>query len=242
MRRRGYQTGDRDARDRLIAEHVEMARRITLRVARRCPDWMSRDDLIAAGMLGLAEAADRYDTSRGEPFVAFAEKRIRGAVLDELRRGDIMPRRVRAQAREVGRAIRALEHKLGRDPDDHEIAAELGVDVDEYRDNLEMLTHVSVGSLEAQPGIGDRLRADDTSPEAVALKRQALAAVRGALDRLPERDVLVLNLYYDEEFTYAEIGELLGVTASRVCQLHARAIARLRVEIESPPSHLKGAA
>jgi RNA polymerase sigma factor for flagellar operon FliA len=230
------QTADRAARDRLIAENIEVAKRITLRVARRCPDWMSTDDLIAAGLLGLAEAADRYDTSRGEPFVAFAEKRIRGAVLDELRRGDIMPRRVRARAREVGRTIRELEQKLGRDPDDHEIAAELGVDVAEYRDNLEMLTHVSVGSFESLPGIHERLSTDDASPEAATFKAQALAAVRGALERMPERDVLILNLYYDEEFTYAEIGELLGVTASRICQLHARAITRLRVEIETPSS------
>ena len=235
MRRRAYSTNvDRAARDQLIAEHIEVAKRITLRVARRCPEWVSRDDLIAAGMLGLAEAADRYDTARGEPFVAFAEKRIRGAVLDELRRGDIMPRRVRARAREVGRVIRSLEQSLGRDPTDVEIAEKLGVSVAEYRDNLEMLTHVSVGSLESLPSIHERLDCGGTSPEAHAQKSQALAAIRNALERLPERDVLVLNLYYEEEFTYAEIGGLLGVSASRVCQLHARAISRLRVEIEEP--------
>ena len=86
-------------RDRLIAEHLEIAKRIALRMARRCPDWISRDDLVAAGLLGLTEAAERYDGSRNEPFLVFAEKRIRGAVLDELRRGDIMPRRVRQLAR-----------------------------------------------------------------------------------------------------------------------------------------------
>jgi len=101
---------DRD-RDRLIADNIEVARRISLRMARRCPDWVSREDIVAAGMLGLAEAADRYDESRAEPFIAFAEKRIRGAVIDELRRGDVMPRRMRRLARQVGDAIQKLEQE-----------------------------------------------------------------------------------------------------------------------------------
>src|SRR2546430_1095939 len=108
-------------RDRLIAEHIEMARRIAHRVGRRTPDSISRDDLVGAAMIGLAEAAERYDAVRGEPFVAFAEKRIRGAVLDELRRGDLMSRRARSTARKMGKTIRALEHALGRTADDEEI-------------------------------------------------------------------------------------------------------------------------
>ena len=92
-------------RDRLISEHIEIAKRISMRMARRCPDWIAREDLIAAGMLGLTEAAERYDATRNEPFLAFAEKRIRGAVLDELRRGDIMPRRARQMARKIGVTI-----------------------------------------------------------------------------------------------------------------------------------------
>ena len=92
-------------RDRLISEHIEIARRISMRMARRCPEWIAREDLVAAGMLGLTEAAERYDANRNEPFLAFAEKRIRGAVLDELRRGDIMPRRARQMARKIGATI-----------------------------------------------------------------------------------------------------------------------------------------
>src|SRR5690242_11674910 len=104
-------------RNRLIAEHAEVARRIALRMARRCPDWIAREDLVAAGMLGLTEAAERYDDSRTEPFLSFAEHRIRGAVLDELRRGDMLPRRVRQLARKIANTIRTLENR-GESPRD----------------------------------------------------------------------------------------------------------------------------
>ena len=226
-------------RDQLIAEHMDVARRIALRVARRVPDWLSVDDLVAAGMMGLAEAADRYDSNRQEPFIAFAEKRIRGAVLDELRRGDIMPRRVRNTARTIGVAIRQLEQRLGRSPEDEEVAAELKVGVEQYREELSVLTHVAIVELESpetQPNV--HRAPDDCSPALRAEKSEILRLVREALEFLPERDALILSLYYNEEFTYSEIGGLLGVSESRVCQLHSRAIVRLRSQLESP----KGAA
>jgi RNA polymerase sigma factor for flagellar operon FliA len=227
-------------RDRLITDHVEIARRIALHLARRCPAWITRDDLVAAGMLGLIEAADRYDTSRVEPFLAFAEKRIRGAVLDELRRGDIMPRRARQLARKIGKTIQQLETLHGRAPSDDEIAVALGVELADYRANLEQLVHVSVGVL--SPIEEARLVVPtDASPEAQAAHTQAMARVRGALHRLPERDVLILGLYYNEELTYTEIGHVLAVTPSRVCQLHGRAIARLRAELEPQLSELAAA-
>ena len=222
-------------RDRLIAEHLDVARRIALRVARRVPSWLSVDDLIAAGMIGLAEAADRYDDERQEPFIAFAEKRIRGAVLDELRRGDIMPRRVRNKARKIGIALRALEQKLGRAPEDEEIAQALEVSVKEYREELVMLTHVTVVELEAPEMQPEAHRAPDGwSPARAVERRELLTRIREGLEQLPKRDALVLSLYYNEEFTYAEIGDLLGVSESRVCQLHARAITRLRAELQDP--------
>jgi|SoiMethySBSTD1v2_1073268.scaffolds.fasta_scaffold705159_2 RNA polymerase sigma factor for flagellar operon FliA len=227
---KGYALSTRDpARERFIAEHAEMARRIALRVARRVPDWMSRDDLVGAAMVGLAEAAERFDLGRGEPFVAFAEKRIRGAVLDELRRGDIMPRRVRAEARRVGQTIRELEHKLGRGPEDHEVAAALGVSVQHYLEELEGLAHVSFVDLEPRR---DSIPGEDGSPAQEAERRQAISRLRDAMKRLKERDALVLSLYYGDDLSYAEIGQILGVTESRVCQLHSRALARLRVELD----------
>jgi len=220
-------------RDRLISEHVEIARRISLRMARRCPDWIAREDLVAAGMLGLTEAAERYDENRNEPFLSFAEKRIRGAVLDELRRGDIMPRRVRKLARKIGATIQQLEREGGEAPSDEKIAEALGVTLDEYRENLEQLVHVTVGALE----MGDDSMlptGEESSPEMQASRREALGRVRTALDRLDQRDILILSLYYNEELTYSEIAQVLNVTTSRVCQLHGRAIARLRAEIERP--------
>jgi RNA polymerase sigma factor FliA len=220
-------------RDRLISEHIEIARRISTRMARRCPDWIAREDLVAAGMLGLTEAAERYDSSRNEPFLAFAEKRIRGAVLDELRRGDIMPRRARQMARKIGAKIQELEKTVGASPSDEQVAAALGVTVEAYRTDLEHLVHVTVGALEQDDDTATSLATDAHSPEAGAARQQALSRVRAALPRLDQRDILVLGLYYNEELTYHEIAQVLGVTTSRVCQLHGRAIARLRAEIES---------
>jgi RNA polymerase sigma factor for flagellar operon FliA len=217
------------ARDQLVLEHLEMARRIALRVARRVPEWLSQDDLISAATIGLLEAAERYDESRGEPFIAFAEKRIRGAVLDELRRGDVMPRRVRASARKVGGVIRELEQELSRSPTDEEIATRLGVSLEVYHEDLEMLTHVAFVDLTEQ--VGQR---DGEAPDAAGEveRKQLCAHLRVGLGRLPERDALVLSLYYVDELSYAHIGSLLGVSESRVCQLHARALSRLRVELD----------
>jgi RNA polymerase sigma factor FliA len=218
-------------RDRLIAEHVEIARRISLRMARRCPDWIAREDLVAAGMLGLTEAAERYDDTRTEPFLSFATKRIRVAVMDELRKGDIMPRRVRQMARKIGATIQQLERTLGAAPSDEQVAKELGVPLEEYKENLEQLVHVTVGALET----GDdsiAIATQDDSPEVQAGNRVAISRVRAALEFADKRDVTLLALYYNEELTYAEIAEVLGVTVSRVCQLHGRAIARLRASIE----------
>lgn len=222
-------------RDRLIAEHLDVARRISMRMARRCPDWIAREDLVAAAILGLTEAAERYDASRNEPFLSFAEKRIRGAVLDELRRGDIMPRRTRQLARKVGAAIQQLERTSGGAPSDEAIAAALGVTVEEYRTDLEQLVHVTVGALD--PVAESKLASGDTqSPENEAARREAMRRVRTALPKLGERDLLLLGLYYNEELTYQEIAEIFGVTTSRICQLHGRAIARLRAELEADPA------
>jgi RNA polymerase sigma factor for flagellar operon FliA len=220
----------RSESSRLIHDHVDMARRIALRVARRLPDWIGADDVVAAAMVGLTEAAERYDSTRGEPFAAFAEKRIRGAVLDELRRGDLMPRRVRATARKVGQTAARLEGKLGRPAEDEEMAAELGVSVEEYRDELAGLSHVAVIDLE-RAGASNLADQGANSPSAQAERDELIGRVRDGLDRIPERDARILSLYYLEDLSYAEIGEVLGVTESRVCQLHARAIVRLRAEL-----------
>ena len=220
-------------RDRLIHDHVDIARRISMRMARRCPDWIAREDLVAAALLGLTEAAERYDVTRNEPFLSFAEKRIRGAVLDELRRGDIMPRRVRQMARKIGTTIEDIERTTCAAATDEAVATALGVSVDEYKSDLEQLVHVTVGALELDDETS-LFAGDGESPESEAVRHQAMARVRAALPKLEQRDLIVLGLYYNEELTYNEIAQVLGVTTSRVCQLHGRAIARLRAEIEAP--------
>jgi RNA polymerase sigma factor for flagellar operon FliA len=211
-------------RDRLIRDHADAARRIALRMARRCPDWIAREDIVSAGMLGLIEAADRYDDKRAEPFLAFAEHRIRGAVLDELRRGDIMPRRVRQLARKISAAIRELE-KDGSAPSDQRIADALGVTVEHYRAGLSELVHVEVGPID---GEAQHLASNSPAPDVEAGHRLMLARVREALSHLEQRDVTILGLHYVEDLTYQEIADTLHITPSRVCQLLWRAVERLR--------------
>lgn len=215
-------------RDRLIAEHTEVAKRIALKMARRCPSWVPREDLVSAGLLGLTEAARRYDVTRAEPFLPFAEQRIRGAVLDELRRGDMLPRRVRQTARKVAATIRQLE-STGEKATDEQIAGQLGVTLDDYRDNLATLLHVETESID---GDGATVLVDkQATPAELAARSETLSRVRSALDRLEQRDVTLLGLHYIEEMTFQEIAATIGITASRACQLLWRAVARLRVQL-----------
>lgn len=222
----GTQT-TRSNRDQLIREHADVARRIALRMARRCPEWISRDDLVSAGMVGLIEAADRYDASRQEPFISFAEHRIRGAILDELRRGDIMPRRVRQLARKISAAIKELE-KGGETASDQRVADALGVPVEQYRTGLSQLVHVEMAPIDGEES---RLVAQEIGPDMQADHRQMLAKIRGALDRMEARDVTILGLHYVEDLTYQEIADTLKITPSRVCQLLWRAVERLRTQL-----------
>jgi RNA polymerase sigma factor FliA len=217
-------------RDRLIREHAEVARRIALRMARRCPDWIAREDLVSAGMIGLIEAADRYDESRQEPFISFAEHRIRGAILDELRRGDIMPRRVRQLARKITSTIRELE-KTGETATDQRVADSLGVSLEQYRAGLSQLAHVEIAPLDGEEL---RLVADSIAPDDQAAHRERLGAIKCALDAMEARDVTILGLHYIEEMTYQEIAETLKITPSRVCQLLWRAVERLRTLLGKP--------
>jgi len=211
------------SRDRLIRDHADAARRIALRMARRCPEWVAREDLVAAGMLGLIEAAERYDDTRQEPFLAFAEHRIRGAVLDELRRGDIMPRRVRQLASKVAAAIREIERD-GETPSDQRVSDALGVSIDDYRAGLSELVHVEIGPIDE----ATRLVSTNVAPDVEAEHRMTLRRVCAALALLETRDATILGLHYVEDLTYQEIADTLRITPSRVCQLLWRAVERLR--------------
>jgi RNA polymerase sigma factor FliA len=215
-------------RNQLITQHADMARRIALKMARRCPTWIAREDLVAAGLLGLTEAARRYDDKRAEPFVPFAEQRIRGAVLDELRRGDLLPRRVRQTARKISAVTRKLEN-AGEKPTDQAIADAMGVTVEFYRSDLAHLVHVDVESIDGEraTALVDHTRA----PDELASYRETLTKVKTALHTLEQRDATLLSLYYIEELTFQQIATSLGITPSRACQLLWRAIERLRTSL-----------
>jgi len=215
-------------RDQLISEHADIARRIALKMARRCPAWIAREDLVGAGMLGLTEAARRYDQTRAEPFLPFAEQRIRGAVLDELRRGDLLPRRVRQLARKIATTIRSLEN-TGETACEDKVANALGVTVEQYRNDLAHLIHVDVESID---GEGATILVDEAeSVDELADRRKTMARVKTSLATLEPRDVRLLHLHYFEELTFQEIASQLGITSSRACQLLWRAVARLRTEL-----------
>jgi RNA polymerase sigma factor FliA len=215
-------------RSALVTENINMARRIAAMLARRLPPGLA-DDVQSAALLGLVEAARRFHPGRGDSFPAFAAKRVRGAILDELRRGDMLPRRARQAARRVREAVRALEHTLGRVPRDEEIAAHLGVDVDHYRDKLAGLGSVEMVSLDRVVGGSSEPGGD---PEQNAIRAAVMEKLGRARERLDAREARILTMYYEEQMTLAEIGRLLGVTESRVCQLHTRALRRLRDEMD----------
>ena len=212
----------------MIYDHADLARRIALKIARRCPAWVAREDLVAAGMVGLIEAADRYDDSRKEPFLSFAEHRIRGAVTDELRRGDLLPRRVRQLARKVANAIGELERD-GEAATDQRIADVLDVSLEHYRTGLAHLVHVEVAPLDLSEA---SLRTDhQLAPDEQVSHRELLGRVREALDTLEARDLSIVGLHYIDELTYQDIATILAISSSRVWQLLSRAVERLRAHL-----------
>jgi RNA polymerase sigma factor FliA len=224
---RSAASNHRIARDRLIHEYVGMAQRISLKMVRCGGPRVSREDAVAAAMLGLTEAAERFDASRGEPFVAFAEKRIRGAVLDELRRGDVLPRRVRRVARRAAQVRAQLETAGGAATDDA-MAEAMGVTLDEYRADVAPLAEVTVQSIETAAGYV--LTTAWPTPAAIAERREAIGKVEAVVEKMAPRDAKIIALHYGDDLPYRAIGRQLGLTASRVCQLHERAIEHLRAQ------------
>lgn len=218
----------------LVAEHLELVRRIAHHLAARLPASVDVDDLVQAGVIGLIEASRHYSGDRGARFETYAGIRIRGAMVDELRRGDWAPRSVHRRMREVSAAIRAIEHDSGREAREPEIIERLGLSVGEYHEIVSDAVQCQVLSIDAPLGGDDDERPGHDAPSAAptpaeAVERAAFAAALAeAIASLPEREKLVMGLYYDEELNLREIGEVLEVTESRVCQLHGQALLRLR--------------
>lgn len=224
-----------DTADDLIARCAPLVKRIAYHLLARLPASVQVDDLIQAGMLGLLEATRRYDPTQGANFTTFAEPRIRGAMLDEIRKGDWTPRSVHRKAREVTAAIHAVEAASGREARDRDVAEQLGMTLAEYHETLADLRGQKLLSLD-EPGAdqeneAERIPAPNADPAEAVNRDYLLKLLASAIDLLPEREKLVLSLYYDEELHLKEIGAVLGVSESRVSQLHSQALARLRARV-----------
>ena len=221
--------------DEVIAQHAPLVKRIAYHLMSRLPASVQADDLIQAGMIGLLEAARNYDASQGASFETYAGIRVRGAMLDEIRKGDWVPRSVHRKARQMAEAVREIEHKQGRDARDHEIAAAMELDLGDYYKVLQDVSGHRVLSIE-DVGVDEdamsNLAADQsTSPDEGLLREDFKRCLAEGISGLPERERLVLTLYYDEELNLREIGAVIGVSESRVSQIHSQALIRLKARM-----------
>jgi RNA polymerase sigma factor for flagellar operon FliA len=237
--RRYKRDGDDRARERLVVAYSPLVKYVAGRMASGLPSHVEEADLISYGLVGLINAIERFELEREIKFETYAITRIKGAIIDELRSQDWVPRSVRARAREIERVHQKLEHRFQRAPTDEEMAGELGMSVEDFQDAILQISNSSIAALDELWTVGDSsgdqvslldTLADDRSPDpSAALDQTDLRdRVAESISRLPEREKLVIALYYYENLTLREIGEVLGVTESRVSQLHTKAVLRLR--------------
>jgi RNA polymerase sigma factor for flagellar operon FliA len=232
---------DKAVRDRLILTYAPLVKYVAGRLGSGLPAHVDEQDLASYGLLGLIGAIERYDPTRDIKFETYAIARIKGSIIDELRAMDWVPRSIRARARDIERAIADLESKLMRAPSDEEIAAKLSVTVEDLEESLTDISRSSIAALDelwTVSSSGDQVALIDTledtegpEPQAALAQTETREALGEAIARLPEREKLVVTLYYYEELTLREIGEVLGVTESRVSQLHTKAILRLKARL-----------
>ena len=228
-------------RDALFHQHLPLVRRIAHHMIAKLPANVELDDLIQVGMIGLTDALSRYEVAQGVQFETFASQRIRGAMLDELRASDWMSRSSRKSQKEIEQALHRVEQRLGRSPLESEIAEELGISLQDYQallgkvrgTQLVYLEDMHRGSEEDE-GFLDRHVADDAADPMALLRDQRLrASLVAAFQALPEREQYIMGMYYEQDMNLKEIAAVLGVTESRVCQLHSQAIARLRTKMRA---------
>ena len=229
---------DRGVRDRLILTYAPLVKFVAGRIGSGLPAHVDEGDLVSYGLLGLIAAIERFDPDREIKFETYAIGRIKGTIIDELRALDWVPRSVRSRARDIERAIAELEKRLHRAPTDEEIAERLGMTEEELGDSLTQISRSSIAALDelwTVSSVGDQIALIDTiedthgpEPQTALAQAEMKEALGEAIAWLPEREKLVVTLYYYEELTLREIGEVLGVTESRVSQLHTKAILRLK--------------
>jgi RNA polymerase sigma factor FliA len=231
--------GDERARERLVVAYSPLVKYVSGRMASGLPAHVDEADLISYGLVGLINAIERFEPARAIKFETYAMTRVKGAMIDELRTLDWVPRSVRSRARQIERANAKLEHTLQRAPTDEEMAAELELSVQEFQDALLQISTSSIAALDELWTVGDSsgdqvslldTLTDENAPDPAAVMDQTELKERiaDAIRRLPEREQLVIALYYYENLTLREIGEVLSVTESRVSQLHTKAVLRLR--------------
>lgn len=220
-------TGSGELRNQLVLQYSPLVKYVAGRVRAELPANVESTDLVSEGVLGLIDAIDKFDPGRGLQFQTYAVPRIRGAIMDSIRAADWLPRSVRSRLRDLDRAAEALRHRLGRTPSDEELAAELGITVPELRTMRGRPTGVSSASEEELANVGDLVPQLDEMFEADGLREE----LRAAVAELPERDRIVIALYFFEGLTLGEIGLVLDVTESRVSQLRTRAMLALRTSM-----------
>src|SRR6266480_5678552 len=234
-------TGSQTARDQLIVHYSPLVKYVASRVATGLPASVEQADLVSYGMFGLIDALTKFDLERAIKFETYAIPRIKGAIIDELRAMDWVPRSVRFKAREIEKAFAELEGKLKRAPKEKEISEHMGITVAELHDVVNQISFVSVMALDEVVSVGDDrgdkislldTLADPTLDPTTGLEGQEMRGMlAGAINSLSEREKIVVTLYYFEGLTLAEIGEILGVTESRVCQIHTKAVSGLRGQL-----------
>ncbi len=238
-------------KDQLIMEYAPLIKFIAQKIAMRLPSNIELDDLISSGVIGLMDAMDKYDPSRDNKFKTYAEFRIRGSILDELRAQDWVPRSIRDKAKYLDRTIVKLETELGRSPTDEEVAEKMGLTLDGFYSLVSEVKPVSVLSIDEQSTYSsvDKKSLLDlldscklNNPLSQLNLKSVKSIVTTSIEELPERQRLVLSLYYYEDLNLKEIGQILRVTESRVSQLHAQAITRLRAKLQSQVGDSKSAA
>jgi RNA polymerase sigma factor for flagellar operon FliA len=223
--------------DDLVVKHADLVKRIAYHLVSRMPPNVEVDDLIQAGMIGLLDAARHYTPSKGANFETYAGIRIRGAMLDEVRKSDWTPRSVHRNMREMAEVVRRIENEKGQDAKPTDIATALGIDIEEYHKLVQdaascrLFSFDQAGSSDDESSPADHVRDDKPGPFDHIEDEGFRDALAEAIDGLPEREKLVLSLYYDEEMNLREIGEVLEVSESRVCQIHGQALVRLRARL-----------
>ncbi len=226
----------------LIEKYAPLVKRIAHHLMARLPSSVVLEDLVQSGMIGLLEAAKKYDSTKGASFETYAGIRIRGSIIDEVRKGDWTPRSVHRNGRAIASVIQTIEARTGRDAQDTEVAAEMGVSIDDYHNLLRDSASSRLFSYEEviegrDSSPGEEVSHDGPSPDDNHEKGAFRQALTEAIGLLPEREQLVLSLYYDEELNLKEIGQILGVSESRVSQIHSQAAMRLRSRLATWRAH-----